>query len=377
MVQNSKDNQKDSSVDGVNKNNSNTSTKASTPSKSVSKPAPSNKIASNKISSWLKHFIAYSIAICIIGILGYLYYTTYLVNQRLIQTNTELSSSNSQQLTELQKKLDSELIELTLKYQELQHTSATEKEQLNQLAGAAEVSQQQILLLQQQIKPRELWQIQLNQLLFLAEQERQVGSKPASVSYLLQQIQKLLLTTTEPTQQIKTLNNLVKQDLSNYAALANINNGRIYQDINILESIITDDLKFKSSFYDEIADTQNTNLWKEYNLPSFLQKFANSIGQYIRISRDTEPNQILTQDKRDITLSSMVLMLNQAKNSLIQGDADLYHTILEDVKQDTLKFFADGLEKNRAVDSLDQLLSTDILPNELPPLQSYKFFFRP
>ncbi len=358
--------------------------KDSQDSKQNSSAATANSSASSKTqqtktksSNLLKHFIAYTIVIAIVGGLGYLYYETYLVNQLLIETNKASTSQNTQQLKQLQAEQAATTEELTRKYDELHKSAIAEKKQLEQLGEASELFQQQIPLIQQQIKPRELWQIQLSQLLFLAEQERVLGTRPTSISYLLQQVEQLLLSVPVGDRPAQLLQ-LVDQDIRSYKALSTINLANIYQDINIIEGVLINDLKFNSSFYDEIASDEESNSLQADKLsgPQFWQKFVSRISNYIRISRDSEPSQILTQDKRELTLSSISLMLNQAKFALIKGDGDLYYAILEDLKEDILKLFVEGLERNRMVDLIDQLIGADILPKELPALTSYEFFSR-
>ncbi len=340
-------------------------------SKSIDTKSIDTKKSTTKISRLLRHILAYAIALFIIAVLGYLYYATYLVNKQLVLQ----SAKHSQQIEELQEKRTSDLSGLTQQYQNLEETTTKDKEQIAQIKESTELLTRQIPLIQQQIKSQELWQMQVSQLLFLAEQERILGNRPASISYLLQQVDQLAVASSAET--AAELQRLLVQDIASYEKLSNVDISEIYQDIDNLEYIITEDLQFKSSFYDEITGEEARTSWEEYNIPVFLQKFTSSIGKYIRISRNEKPSQILTQDKRDLTMSSIVLMLNQAKNALIKGDEVLYHTILEDLKEEVIKFFAEGLDRNRAIDLLDQLISADVLPDDLPPLQSYEFFFRP
>lgn len=350
--------------------------KDSTNKASSDKPAAKSETSGkNGTSPLFKHFIAYAIAIVIIGGLGYLYYTTYLINQLAITANSELSLENNRQLGELQGKYSDIEGELTLKLRELQDIVTTDKQKIEQLEEVILGLQQQVPLIQEQIKPRELWQIQLSQLLSLAEQERVLASRPTNVNYLLLQVQELLVSI--PSGEVAPeLKRLVNQDIDTYEELTKINLGSIYQEINIVEEIITDDLEFKTSFYDQITDAAENNYQTEYKLPGFIKTFANSISNYIRISRDAEPDQILTQDKRDLTLSAIVLTLHQAQLALIQRDKDLFYAVLEDAKEDVLKFFIDGLEKDRVVDLIDQLLNADILPSDLPAIRSYEFLSR-
>ncbi len=340
-------------------------------SKSIDTKSIKSKSSTTKISRLLRHILAYAIALFIIVVLGYLYYATYLVNKQLVLQ----SAKHSQQIEELQEKQSSDLSGLTQQYQNLEDTATKDTEQIAQIKESTELLAKQIPLIQQQIKSQELWQMQVSQLLFLAEQERMLGNRPASINYLLQQVEQLVVASKAAT--AAQLQRLLVQDIASYEKLSNVDVSEIYRDINNLESIITKDLQFKSSFYDEITEEEARSSWEEYNIPVFLQRFTSSIGKYIRISHNEEPSQILTQDKRDLTMSSIVLMLNQAKNALIKGDEVLYYTILEDLKEEVIKFFAEGLDRNRAIDLQDQLIAEDILPGDLPPLQSYEFFFRP
>ncbi len=326
-------------------------------------------------SGIVKHLFGYTLALLLIGGLGYLYYTTYLVSQQLISANNERSIENSRQLEELQSKQANVEGDLSLKYRQLQELATADKQRIDELEESSLALQQLIPTIQEQIKPRELGQLQLSQLLFLAEQERALGSRPANINYLLRQVQELLASI--PAGEVAPeLRRLVIQDLNNYAELARISIGEVYQELDSLEDIITADLEFKSSFYDQIANTEEQDSQQTSRVPGFLKAFASSISSYVRISRDTEPDQILTQDKRELTLSTMVLMLNQAKSALIQRDQDLFQSVLENTKQDVDKFFADDLEKDRVIALLEQLLNAEILPSELPALRSYEFLSR-
>lgn len=352
-------------------------TNANKPAQIIKDKQPTKKTLPNlsNFNGLLKHFVGYGLAIVLIAGLGFLYYKL-VINANQLKTQNSLIS---QELKEIQRAQESLLSQFKQELARLKASEETTSEQINLLTETKEVNVAKLQAIQEQITTEEVWRLQLSRLLYLAEQERIIGNNPNSINYLLLEADQILHAA--PTNPITLeLRQLITGDLSKYNELVHTEIDSIYRDLRNLEQLIPNTLEFKQSLYqgdpdsnDDINDNSSNQTDFSSRYRKIIYRFYKEISQYIRISQTNKTEQDFSHQNRELIMSSINLMISQAKNSLLRGNEELYRSIMEDLKIRIVASFRKSKERADIIKLLDELSSADIIPAELPQLESYNF----
>ena len=310
------------------------------------------------------------VCLALLGVLGYFYYEL-VMNARTLAGDNQVLKREFEELSNQQQQ---SLNRVAAELEKTRTNTAAITRKLNDIDNLIEVNQANIDKLKKEVAPEELWRLQLTRLLYMAEQERIMGNRPSAVNYLLLEAEQIALAA--PTNALSLeLRQVLAGDLENYQYLLGIETSAAFNSLQELENIVQTRLEFNSDFYR--LDTDNEQETEENQsvylnifirpLVAFYQEFA----QYIRINTDREPGQILSRENRELTTTLVLVMLNQAKNSLIRGEEEIYSAILEELRDKISATYIDNRAHVEALALLDSLATSPIIPFRLPPLQSY------
>ncbi len=380
----------------------NTPATPATPTTAAKNKSSSSEIT--KILSLWKHFLGYGVAIIIIGVLGYFYYVSFILNTNL----KEEVALNQKSIEALEATLLGPLQDTQKEVASLRKEKVEINSKLQALDGLMESFRESL----QKLQPQEVWLLQINQLLYLAEQQRILGNHPTAISYLLMEARELV--TASPSSENIALLGALNHDIQVYENFFNIETANIFQELGYLQEMIKElpvnHKEFKFEDEQELEATQgtqasqatqstalnNTNIANSYILPIdnatitgitkywnyvtriFTPQIFTPLAPYIRISRaSVGPANLLSE--KEIPLLRLVIEIKvlQAQSAILAGEEDLYKRILADIRENMITLFSENQKRDIAINLIDEMMEASLLPKDLPALRSVTTLYGP
>ena len=386
-----------SSLNSSSSSSANSSASSSANSSASSSHPPSSEIT--KIPSLWKHFLGYGIAIIIIGVLGYFYYVSFILNTNL----KEGVALNQKSIEALEATLLGPLQETQKEVASLRQEKNKINSQLKELDDQVESFRASL----QKLQPQEVWLLQINQLLYLAEQQRILGNRPSAISYLLLEARELV--TASPSSENIALLGALNHDIQVYENFFSVETANIFQELGYLQEIINElpvnDKEFKFEYEDELEATQgvqasqgtqsttlnSTNIANLNTLPidnatiTGITKYWNYVTRmfipltpYIRISRaSVGPANLLSEQEIPLLRLAIEIKVLQAQSAILAGEEDLYKRILADIRENIINLFSENQQRNIAINLIDEMMEKSLLPKDLPALRSVTILYGP
>ena len=364
------------------------SSNSSASSSASSSHPPSSAIT--KIPPLWKHFLGYGIAIIIIGVLGYFYYVSFILNTNL----KEGVALNQKSIEALEATLLGPL-------QDTQKEVASLRKERNEINSELKELDDQVESFRtslQKLQPQEVWLLQINQLLYLAEQQRILGNRPTAISYLLLEARELV--TASPSSENIALLGALNHDIQVYENFFSVETANIFQELGYLQEIINElpvnDKEFKFEYEDELEATQgtginSTNIANLNTLPidnatiTGITKYWNYVTRmfipltpYIRISRaSVGPANLLSEQEIPLLRLAIEIKVLQAQSAILAGEEDLYKRILADIRENIINLFSGNQQRDIAINLIDEMMEKSLLPKDLPALRSVTILYGP
>ena len=364
------------------------SSNSSASSSASSSHPPSSAIT--KIPSLWKHFLGYGIAIIIIGVLGYFYYVSFILNTNL----KEGVALNQKSIEALEATLLGPL-------QDTQKEVASLRKERNKINSELKGLDDQVESFRtslQKLQPQEVWLLQINQLLYLAEQQRILGNRPTAISYLLLEARELV--TASPSSENIALLGALNHDIQVYENFFSIETANIFQELGYLQEIINElpvnDKEFKFEYEDELEATQgtginSTNIADLNTLPidnativgitkywNYVTRMFIPLTPYIRISRaSVGPANLLSEQEIPLLRLAIEIKVLQAQSAILAGEEDLYKRILADIRENIINLFSGNQQRDIAINLIDEMMEKSLLPKDLPALRSVTILYGP
>ena len=362
-------------------------------SSSQSSSSPSSSSEITKILSLWRHFLGYGVAIIIIGVLGYFYYVSFIQNSNL----KEEVALNQKSIEALEATLLGPLQDTQKEVASLRKERAEINSKLQALDGLMESFRESL----QKLQPQEVWLLQINQLLYLAEQQRILGNHPTAISYLLMEARELV--TASPSSENIALLGALNHDIQVYENFFNIETANIFQELGYLQEMIKElpvnhkEFKFEDEQELEITqgtqatDLNNTNIVNSYTLPidnatiAGITKYWNYVTRmfipltpYIRISRaSVGPANLLSEQEIPLLRLVIEIKVLQAQSAILAGEEDLYKRILADIRENMVNLFSENQKREIAINLIDEMMEVPLLPKDLPALRSVTTLYGP
>lgn len=350
----------------------------------------SSLVKSRNILNYWKHILGYGIVTIIIAVMGYFYYISFVQKSQLKQEVRLITNS----LNELENQRIASIENLEIKVTGLHR-------QLKEMQRRIEVFNNKLEIFGlslDELQPREVWQQQIAQLLYLAEQERILGNSPVAINYLLSEAREL--TQRNPIGENIALLAALDYDIQNYESLFDIESTNIFQEVGYLRETINEleinRRKFvfekdnfsnkteKESKSDILADYKNlpwvNRYWKyiSYYVGYYTQQIFNGLSPYIRITNNKlDSTNLLSEEQIPLLLLSMDIMVLQAQSAILSGEEELYKNLMQDISKRIVELFAQDKQRDLLVKQINDLAGEDIIPKSLPPLRSVESLYAP
>ena len=370
------------------------SSQSSSANSSHSSPSEITKI----LSLW-RHFLGYGVAIIIIGVLGYFYYVSFILNANL----KEEVALNQKSIEALEETLLGPLQDTQKEVASLRKERVEINSKLQALDALMESFRESL----QKLQPQEVWLLQINQLLYLAEQQRILGNHPTAISYLLMEARELV--TASPSSENIALLGALNHDIQVYENFFNIETANIFQELGYLQKMIKElpvnHKEFKFEDEQELETTQgsqgtqatqsttlnSTNIANLNILPidnatiAGITKYWNYVTRmfipltpYIRISRaSVGPVNLLSEQEIPLLRLVIEIKVLQAQSAILAGEEDLYKRILADIRENMITLFSENQKREIAINLIDEMMEASLLPKDLPALRSVTTLYGP
>jgi len=326
---------------------------------SKSKQRAGGVLIVRKLVKRLVIFIFWIVAILFVFGSGYGFYNLYqgvqLVNEELTRQKDELAELNQQGLAERLNETSRQLNSLRSEYLSLNQQLALQENVnrlLNTRLGALE---EEIPLLDVE----SLEQQRLRELIYSAEQHRQLGESPYPVIRLLQQAYSIALTHSGSLSLIEAIN----LDLAKYQTISTINKTRALIELD-------DALKLAAQLPHLVESPQ----MEEPSPNDYLDRLKNvfaSLGDYIRVYKIEDSTKFsLTEEEARLLELTLLVRIMQAQLAILQGEEDFYYHAVESANELVQNYYPPSSIKSKFIDRLSHLAEINIKPESLPPLHS-------
>ena len=290
-----------------------------------------------------------------------LYQEVQLVNEELVRQKNELAELSQQKLAERLNETSRQLSSLRDEYLSL-NRQLTLQENVNRLLntrlGALE---EEIPLLDFE----SLEQQRLRELVYLAEQHRQLGESPYPIIKLLQQAYSIALVHSESLSLIEAIN----LDLARYQTISTINKTRALIELDRLLELAPQLPRLVES---DQAEEPSPN-----DYLAGLKDVLASLGDYIRIYRIEDSAKFsLTEEEARLLELALLIRIMQAQSAVLQGEEDFYYHAIESANELVQDYYPSSSIKSRLIARLSRLAAMTIKPEPLPPLHSAALLVR-
>ena len=313
------------------------------------------------------------------GYFGYFGYKTIIDNEEVISKRL---AEQKEQIQQLLQQYTATRSDLGIQEENLAgvrgEVGDLEKE-LDTLDKLSVLTQERLEKIEGEIKPQEIWLLQISQLVYLAEQERAIGGRAAAINYLLLQANQLA-DKASANAEVLRIKQALTRDLESYEIYHDFDVSVPYSQLAELDRIINEQLQFPSDSFaaspaepeesEETADSGVGNV-----LISSIFKIFDSIKPYFRISTNAQQKKPLGHEQQTLLKLSLSSKVDQAKNAAIKGQQDLFRSVLLEVRQGLSANFVEGEAQTRALEIVDELDALDTISADLPQLRSYALLF--
>ena len=313
------------------------------------------------------------------GYFGYFGYKTIIDNEEVISKRL---AEQKEQIQQLLQQYTATRSDLGIQEENLAgvrgEVGDLEKE-LDTLDRLSVLTQERLEKIEGEIKPQEIWLLQISQLVYLAEQERAIGGRAAAINYLLLQANQLA-DKASANAEVLRIKQALTRDLESYEIYHDFDVSVPYSQLAELDRIINEQLQFPSDSFaaspaepedlEETADSGVGNV-----LISSIFKIFDSIKPYFRISTNAQQKKPLGHEQQTLLKLSLSSKVDQAKNAAIKGQQDLFRSVLLEVRQGLSANFVEGDAQTRALEIVDELDALDTISADLPQLRSYALLF--
>jgi len=310
-----------------------------------------------KLVKGLAIFVFWIAAILFVFGSGYGIYNLYqdvqLVNEELTRQKNELAALNQQGLAERLNETSRQLNSLRNEYLSLNQQLALQENVnrlLNTRIGALE---EEIPLLDVE----SLEQQRLRELIYSAEQHRQLGESPYPIIKLLQQAYSIALAHSGSLSLIEAIN----LDLAKYQTISTINKTRALIELD-------DALKLVPQLPHLVESAQMEGPSPDNYLDRLKHVFA-SLSDYIRVYKIEGSTKFsLTGEEVRLLELTLLVRIMQAQLAILQGEEDFYYHAVESANELVQNYYPPSSIKSKFIDRLSHLAEITIKPEPLPPL---------
>ncbi len=290
-----------------------------------------------------------------------LYQEVQLVNEELVRQKNELAELSQQRLAERLNETSRQLSSLRDEYLSL-NRQLTLQENVNRLLNTRLGALEEEIPL---IDIESLEQQRLRELVYLAEQHRQLGESPYPIIKLLQQAYSIALVHSESLSLIEAIN----LDLARYQTISTINKTRALIELDRLLELAPQLPRLVES---DQAEEPSPN-----DYLAGLKDVLASLGDYIRIYRIEDSAKFsLTEEEARLLELALLIRIMQAQSAVLQGEEDFYYHAIESANELVQDYYPSSSIKSRLIARLSRLAAMTIKPEPLPPLHSAALLVR-
>lgn len=293
---------------------------------------------------------------------GYSLYLLYqdlqLMREELSEQGSALTKLNEGRLFERLNGLTSQLDELRGENGVLTNQLEIQQTANSLLSNRLNNLEEEVLLLDAET----LGQQRLRELIYLAEQRRQLGESSYQILRLLQQARSLALT--QPNSASLSLLEAINLDLAEYQAIPVPNKTRILVEL--------DDALRLAPELPRLTETEEAENTEEAPPSDYLGRMKNalaSLGNYIRVYR-IRNDLVLTGEEAKLVEMSLMVRILQAQLAVLQGEERFYQSTVRAARQLVEDSYPPSLTKDELVMKLSHLAEMNVQPGALPLLHS-------